>query len=95
VVFVKVAEGFTECQDLERAVRTGPLAEDTRFPYHPHVTVAHGVDGEVLNRAQLAMDGFDEVFPVHSVELFEMGQDEVWRLLDHFALTGPAGPAGS
>ena len=41
VVFVMLAEGIAGCEQLAASVRQGPLAVDLRFPYHPHVTVAH------------------------------------------------------
>ena len=41
VVFVALASGIAGCEALEERVRSGPLARDLEFPYHPHVTVAH------------------------------------------------------
>ena len=41
VVFVQVAEGIAECEQIEREVRSGLLDRDLAFYYHPHVTVAH------------------------------------------------------
>ncbi|HMO12362.1 MAG TPA: 2'-5' RNA ligase family protein, partial [Actinotalea sp.] len=55
VVFVQVVAGISECERLERALRTGPLAQPLRFHYHPHVTVAHDVPPAALDRA------FDEL----------------------------------
>ena len=44
VVFVPLARGISECERVEEQVRSGPLARETAFPYHPHVTVAHDLD---------------------------------------------------
>ena len=44
VVFVSLAEGISQTEQLAAAVRSGPLDVDVEFPYHPHVTVAHHLD---------------------------------------------------
>ena len=46
VVFVTLAEGISQCEQLAGAVRQGPLDVDLTFPYHPHVTVAHHLDDD-------------------------------------------------
>ena len=51
VVFVTLAEGISECEQLAFSVRRGPLSADQMFPYHPHVTVAHHLDDDTLDRA--------------------------------------------
>jgi 2'-5' RNA ligase len=51
VVFVAVADGIAACEQLERRVRSGDLAVETRFPYHPHVTMAHDVSDSLLDQA--------------------------------------------
>ena len=55
VVFVAVAAGISECELLAADVRTGPLQCDLRFPFHPHVTVAHHLPDEVMDRAFAAL----------------------------------------
>src|SRR3954454_9983225 len=47
VVFVQVARGIPECERIEEAVRSGQLARDLPFPYHPHVTPAHHLRAEM------------------------------------------------
>lgn len=79
VVFVQVAQGIAECESLESLVRSGPLAQELRFNYHPHVTVAHEVPDEALDAAFEAMAGYEATFSVESVSLFEHGDDSVWR----------------
>ena len=53
VVFVQVVEGAAACTWLQKQVRdaSGPCARELQFPYHPHVTVAHGIDEEAMDRA--------------------------------------------
>lgn len=79
VVFVSLVEGIAECELLESQVRRGPLARETRFPYHPHVTVAHDLPDAALDRAYEALADFEAAFSVTGLTLFERGPDEVWR----------------
>ncbi len=89
VVFVAVSEGISSCEVLANRVRTGPLARDLAFPYHPHVTIAHDLPDHVLDRAYEALDGYECAFDVQTFSLFEHGGDSVWRPQRDFALGGP------
>ncbi len=62
VVFVPLARGISECERLEAQVRSGPLARETLFPYHPHVTVAHDLDEPALDAAFDALATYDARF---------------------------------
>jgi 2'-5' RNA ligase len=90
VVFVPLALGISGCERVERKVRSGPLARDLSFPYHPHVTVAHDVGDEMLDRAFAALASYDAIFTVWGFTLFEQGPDKVWRPQRDF----PFGRAG-
>jgi 2'-5' RNA ligase len=79
VVFVQVARGIPACERLEHAVRSGPLDRELSFPYHPHVTVAHGVPDEALDRAFDELATYSCSFDVHGFDLYEHGVDLVWR----------------
>ncbi len=79
VVFVQVAGGISECERIERAIRTGPLKRDTQFYYHPHVTVAHHVDDEAMDRAFEELASYQCSFEVGAFHLYERGDDRVWR----------------
>ena len=53
------------------------------FPYHPHVTVAHHLDEDALDRA------FESPAPTSaatsgssSIELYTHDEDGVWRVSD-------------
>jgi 2'-5' RNA ligase len=85
VVFVPLVMGIAECERLARAVRTGPLNIVSRFPYHPHVTVAHDLPPEALARAFDVMASYRAMFEVWGFTLFERGPDEVWRPQRDFA----------
>lgn len=79
VVFVRVEEGAQECRVLEADIRSGPLARELAFPYHPHVTVAHGLAEEILDEAYEKARTFHAVFPVPGFSLSRFGPDQVWR----------------
>lgn len=81
VVFVRVVDGAQACDRLQRQVRTGPLQRRLGFPYHPHVTVAHDVPADALDRVQGDLSGFHAAFDVHEVAVFRCSSDGVWRTL--------------
>lgn len=83
VVFVDVVEGIAECEQLERTLRSGVLAQSLRFNYHPHVTVAHEVDDEAMDRVFDELAEFDVAFEVDGLQVFEHGDDGVWRVARH------------
>ncbi len=92
VVFLRVEEGARECRAVEATVRSGLLARELNFPYHPHVTVAHNVPEEALDRAHEELRGYRAEFTVPGFSLYRFGSDEVWRPLRGFPF-GPASPA--
>lgn len=79
VVFVSLALGIGDCERVEWRVRSGPLARELTFPYHPHVTIAHDLPADVLQRAFDEMAGYDVRFGVWGFSLYEHGPDGVWR----------------
>jgi len=86
VVFVNVVEGIWGCERLAAAVRTGPLAIDVDFPYHPHVTVAHHLDEALLDKAFDDMASFDCRFVVDHFWIYEHRDGEGWAPAKDFAL---------
>lgn len=88
VVFVTVVEGGDRCAQLEGEVRSGPLEQPLRFPYHPHVTIAHDLDEEALDAAAAAMADFSATYAQGSMRLYEHGDDGMWRPIARFPLTG-------
>ena len=79
VVFIQLVEGIGGCERLERAVRSGPLTRALQFYYHPHVTVAHHLPDEALDRAFRELADFECRFRVEEFHLYEHGTDGVWR----------------
>ena len=90
VVFIALASGISECEQLAGAVATGPLAVDIEFPYHPHVTIAHGIDEAAMDRAFDEMADFECTFEVRSFWLYAFDPEIGWTKLTEFALTDPA-----
>jgi 2'-5' RNA ligase len=86
VVFVALAEGISGCEMLSKAIRTGPLPGELTYPYHPHVTVAHHLADEVLDRAFAGLSGYAADFDVTGFSLYEHGADQVWRPWRSFAV---------
>lgn len=88
VVFVQVAGGIAECERLEQAVRSGPLRRELAFYYHPHVTVAHHVGEDAMDRAFNELATYQCSFTVDEFQLFEHGDDSVWRPVCAFGFDG-------
>ena len=88
VVFVTLAEGISSCEVLQSQVRSGPLQVELRFPYHPHVTVAHDLDKESLDRAYDTLSTYDCGFDATAFSRYEHGADGVWRPQRSFPLAG-------
>ncbi|MDF8263086.1 2'-5' RNA ligase family protein [Luteipulveratus flavus] len=84
VVFVAVAEGISSCEMLERQVRSGPVHRELDFPYHPHVTIAHGIDEDGLDEAFDTLSAYECSFDVDGFDLYEHGRDQVWRSIRRF-----------
>jgi 2'-5' RNA ligase len=80
VVFVAVAAGISECEQLHAAVTAaGAIPAAIRFPYHPHVTVAHDVPAAQLDAAFAGLAGYEATFAVDGFTLFEHDDGGRWR----------------
>jgi 2'-5' RNA ligase len=80
VVFVAVAAGISECEQLNAAIQDiGAVDRATKFPYHPHVTVAQDVPSPQLDEAFRDLAGFEARFLVEGFTLFEHGSGGRWR----------------
>lgn len=90
VVFVTVVRGISSCEQLAFAIRSGPLAADLMFPYHPHVTVAHDVDEKLLDQAFEELSDFECQFDADHFWLYVHDEEVGWQPTQEFALT--AGP---
>lgn len=81
VVFVQLVEGTSACSWLQERVRDpqGPLPRELQFPYHPHVTVAHGISEEAMDRAHAELADFEASWTATGFALYTQGPDCVWR----------------
>ncbi|QIG44143.1 2'-5' RNA ligase family protein [Nocardioides anomalus] len=86
VVFVSLVEGISQCEQLAAAVRRGPLAIDLAFPYHPHVTVAHHLADEQLDRAFSELSEFECAFAVGDFHLYVHDEERGWTPTRYFDL---------
>ena len=86
VVFVAVAAGISNCELLAADIRSGPLHRELRYPYHPHVTVAHDVPPAALDAIFEGLAGFEARFPVDGFTLYEHGDDGHWHPRRRFRL---------
>jgi 2'-5' RNA ligase len=86
VVFVGVVEGISACERLAMSVRRGPLAIDAEFPYHPHVTIAHHLPDEVLDKAFNELSTFDCEFGVAHFRLYVHDDRRGWTPQQDFPL---------
>ncbi|MDR1798408.1 MAG: 2'-5' RNA ligase family protein [Bifidobacteriaceae bacterium] len=86
VVFVRVEGGATQCENLERALKQGPLAAPARFAYRPHLTIASEVDNAVLDRAQKAYAAYEASFRATHLRLCSMRTGQRWRQVGEYAL---------
>lgn len=87
VVFIGVVAGISDCERLAAALRSGPLHSRARYPYHPHVTIAHDLPDTGLSRAFADQAGFELGFRVGSFTLF-VQQPVGWRAVREFRLGG-------
>ncbi|WP_329412904.1 2'-5' RNA ligase family protein [Streptomyces sp. NBC_00704] len=94
VVYLRVVEGAETCALLQQRIRdaSGPLVRELQFPYHPHVTVAHGIDEAAMDRAFEELAGYEAAWPCTGFALAEQGADGVWRKLREYPFGGAVVP---
>lgn len=94
VVYVRVAQGADDCAWLQQRVRdaSGPLDRELQFPYHPHVTVAHGIDEAAMDLAFDELADFEAEWSCMGFALYEQGADSVWRKLREYVFGGSVVP---
>ncbi|MER5523867.1 2'-5' RNA ligase family protein [Streptomyces sp. NPDC002677] len=94
VVYVRVVQGADDCAWLQQRVRaaSGPLDRELQFPYHPHVTVAHGIDEASMDRAFAELAEYEAEWSCMGFALYEQGADGVWRKLHDYVFGGSVVP---
>lgn len=86
VVFVSLVEGISQCEQLAKRVRTGPLDVPLHYPFHPHVTIAHHLSEDVMDKAFDELAGFDCTFEAGEFHLYRHDEENGWRPARDFAL---------
>ncbi|MFF9024082.1 2'-5' RNA ligase family protein [Streptomyces eurythermus] len=94
VVYVRVVAGAEACTRLQQRIRdaSGPMARELLFPYHPHVTVAHGIEEAAMDRAFEELADYEAEWSCTGFALYEQGADGVWRKLREYTFGGPVVP---
>lgn len=86
VVFVVVASGIAECEQLAKSVRSGPLRRELAHPYHPHVTVAHDAPEPAMDEVYERLGRYSAQFDVDHFTLYEHGSDGRWKPIRDYRL---------
>ena len=74
-----VVEGISACEQLAAALRQGPLSVELQFPYHPHVTIAHHLPDEALDRAFGELADFESLFGAEEFHLYVHDEEKGWQ----------------
>ena len=90
MVFVTVVEGISGYEQLAEVRAARPLACDLQFPYHPHVTVAHHLDDEALDRAFEDLADFECAFEADRFSLYVHDVEAGWVPTRDYPLTAAA-----
>lgn len=86
VVFVAVSQGISYTEVLASAVRARLDAPEPEFPFHPHVTVAHHLPDDVLDRAYEDLATFECAFRVEEFALYVQDDRQGWLPYRRFGL---------
>lgn len=86
VVFVTLVEGISQVEQLAAALRRGPLGVALKYPYHPHVTIAHDLADGSLDRAFAELADFECEFQVDWFHLYVHDERLGWQPTRQFSL---------
>ena len=89
VVFIGVVQGISQCEQLAKDVRQGPLRVERRFPYHPHVTVAHDLPESHLEKAFVELERFEATFTASQMWMYLHDEVAGWQPTRAFPLGAP------
>lgn len=87
VVFLNVADGAQECAALHGELLQGPVEHLLEFDFHPHLTIAHDLEADQMERAKEDMAEFSADFEVGSIGLYNVIAGG-WCLREELALGG-------
>ncbi len=84
VAFVAISEGIAQIEMLADGVLAAIDAPKPEFPFHPHVTIAHHVDDQTLDRALSELRDFECSFEVGSIHLYRDDPVSGWQPTHEF-----------
>ena len=83
VVYLRVEDGYRQCVQLHEQLNAAELANASPFELHPHVTLAHAVTDEDLDRAQEMLRTYHASFLVDRIDLYEGDEHGSWHVREH------------
>ena len=86
VVFIAVSEGISGTEILATAIQSDLGAPESDFLFHPHVTIAHNLTDDVLDRAYNELADFECAFQVNAFHLYLHEDDHGWTPRREFLL---------
>ncbi len=75
VSFAQVTQGFDELCELAEDIRSSVVDAPLRFPYHPHVTLGHGISDQALDQVEAAVADFSASWLVPGFRLDRVDAD--------------------
>ncbi|OMH23767.1 hypothetical protein BKD30_10220 [Tersicoccus phoenicis] len=87
VVYLRLTAGARECVELHEGILAAGIGSAAVFPYHPHVTLAQGVDQQALDEALIRFAGFAATFPARALGVFRAGET-AWEQVGEVPLGG-------
>lgn len=87
VTFLEVTDGNADCIALADELAVGSLSCESRFPYHPHVTLAQGVSEEQLRAAEKQWQSFEASWLVPGFRLDSVDASGAYMSLAIFDFT--------
>lgn len=92
VVYLRIDRGREDCLALHNGLGQAQLVSASPFEYHPHITLAHGVSQDHLDRAQQALRTYRASFLVDHVDLYEGDENSQWHVRERIAFAGHEQP---
>jgi 2'-5' RNA ligase len=92
VVFLRIDKGYQDCVALHSRLNQAELVSASPFEFHPHVTLAHAVPDEHLDRAQQMLRTYRASFLVDHIDLYEGDENGQWHVRERIAFAGDDRP---
>ena len=86
VVFIAVSEGISGTEVLAKAIQSDLGTPESDFLFHPHVTIAHNLTDDLLDRAYNELADFECAFQVNGFHLYLHEDEKGWTPRREFLL---------